>query len=83
MCICVQTAPRQHLNEPWDAERQLITLPAELNGEYLLRALRAVLAELGIGQDQFGARCWCGEPITLLSAIPSQRSSNEVSSLGA
>lgn len=82
MCIRVKYTPRDQIEDPWDAERQLITLPAELRGEYLKQALRAVLAELDIDQPELGARCWCGERIGLLPAIPQQRS-NEVISSGA
>jgi hypothetical protein len=83
MCIRVQYTPRHLLDDPWDADRQLITLPAELNATYATRALQAVLVELGIKQHEFGARCWCGEPVTLLPAIPQQRRSEQVIHLGA
>lgn len=79
MCIRVQTTPRDQLEDPWDAIRQVITIPAELHDEYALRALRAVLAELDITQAEHGATCWCGEPVELLPAIPNQRRSTEVS----
>jgi hypothetical protein len=85
MCIRVRFAPRDHL-EPWDAERQIITIPAELSltALFTLRAIQAVLNELGIPQPPFGARCWCGEEVILLPAIPIQRrSSDEVMHLGA
>jgi hypothetical protein len=82
MCIRVQYTPRQQLSEPWDADRQIITLPSELTAEFAMRALRAVLAELDVEQPPFGARCWCGEQIGLLPTIPQQRS-NEVINLGA
>lgn len=78
MCIRVQYAPRHLLDEPWDADRQLVTLPAELNNQFALRALRAVLHELDIQQAEFGARCWCGESIRLLPRIPQQRRSGQV-----
>lgn len=74
MCIRVQYAPRQSLEEPWDADRMVITIPQELQPPFALRALRAVLAELSVDQPSFGARCWCGEPISLLPSIPQQRS---------
>lgn len=83
MCIRVRYAPRQQLDEPWDADRLIITLPRELNETFALRALRAVLDELHVEQPEFGARCWCGEPIGLLPAIPQQRRSEQVSNLGA
>lgn len=83
MCIRVQFTPRDQLDEPWDADRQLITLPAELTGEYASRALHTVLAQLDIEQGEFGARCWCGELVSLLPVIPQQRRSDEVIHLGA
>jgi hypothetical protein len=83
MCIRVQYAPRQSLEEPYDASRLVITLPAELREQYALAALRAVLAELDIKQPEVGALCWCGEQIRLLPLIPQQRRSDEVINLGA
>ncbi|MFC8515548.1 hypothetical protein [Streptomyces sp. NPDC057257] len=83
MCISVQYTPRDQLEEPWDAERQLITLPSELHEDFALRALRAVLHQLDIPQAESGARCWCGEPIGLLPRIPQQRRSEQVIHLGA
>lgn len=83
MCIRVQYAPRQDLDEPWDADRLVITLPSELNATFALRALRAVLDELQVKQPEFGARCWCGDSIGLLPAIPQQRRSEQVIKHGA
>ena len=83
MCIRVQYAPRQELDEPWDADRLIITLPSELTQHFALRALRAVLHELEVEQPEFGARCWCGDPIGLLPAIPQQRRSSQVMTHGA
>ncbi|MFF9285456.1 hypothetical protein [Streptomyces griseosporeus] len=86
MCIRVQFAPRHAISDPWDRDRNIITIPDELGTTALftLRAVRAVLLQLGIAQNHFGATCWCGEDITLLPAIPTQRrSSNEVIHLGA
>jgi len=83
MCIRVQYAPRQDLDEPWDADRLVITLPSELTATFALRALRAVLDELDVEQPEFGARCWCGEAIGLLPAIPQQRRSEQVIKHGA
>lgn len=86
MCIRVRFAPRAEIDDPWDQPRQVITVPAELTTTTLftLRAIRTVLCELGIEQDHFGARCWCGEQINLLlPCIPQQRRSEEVIHLGA
>ncbi|MEU0671301.1 hypothetical protein ABZ330_00115 [Streptomyces sp. NPDC006172] len=82
MCIRVRYAPRQSLEEPYDASRLVITLPRELHEQYAMRALRAVLAQLDIEQPEFGARCWCGEQIGLRPLIPQQRRSDEVINLG-
>lgn len=85
MCIRVRFTPRNQLQEPWDAEHNVITIPDELSRTalYTLRAVRAVLHQLGVTQPDFGARCWCGDEINLLPAIPTQRRSNEVTHLGA
>jgi hypothetical protein len=85
MCIRVRYAPRAEIDDPWDADRQVITIPDELTVTTLftIRAVRAVLQQLGIRQDHFGARCWCGDTIGLLPHIPQQRRSDEVIHLGA
>jgi hypothetical protein len=83
MCIRVRYAPRQSLEEPWDASRLIITLPKELRPPFAMRALRAVLTELDVPQPENGARCWCGEQLGLLPAIPNQQRSDEVINLGA
>jgi hypothetical protein len=78
MCIRVDVAPRAQLDEPWDPERQLITIPNELRDGFALRAVRAVLAELGVPQPEFGAVCWCGEPIPLPDYTSDQQRSEKV-----
>ena len=85
MCLSVRFAPRDEISDLWDRDRNVITIPAELSTTtlYSLRAVRAVLCELGVPQAPLGATCWCGEPVELLPAIPNQRRDNEVSSLGA
>ncbi|MEU6279793.1 hypothetical protein [Streptomyces sp. NPDC047028] len=85
MCIRVKYAPRHTISDPWDHEHNLVIIPDELRATtmYTTRALRAVLRQLGIAQPPFGAVCWCGESISLLPAIPTQRRSNEVIHLGA
>lgn len=84
MCIRVQYAPRHEITDPWDATRQVITIPAELSAaSYAIRALRAVLRQLDVEQGPVGARCWCGEQISLLPRVPQQRRSDEVINLGA
>lgn len=82
MCIRVQYTPRDELHELWDADRMVITLPDDVL-DIALQALRVVLCQLGVDQDESGARCWCGEPIGLLPAIPQQRRSDEVICLDA
>ncbi|MFJ1869915.1 hypothetical protein [Streptomyces chartreusis] len=85
MCIRVRYAPRHEITDPWDADRQIITIPDELSITvlYTLRAVRAVLRQLSVPQDHFGARCWCGEEIDILPAIPQQRRSEQVIHSGA
>ncbi|GGV69064.1 hypothetical protein GCM10010294_25470 [Streptomyces griseoloalbus] len=83
MCIRVQYAPRCEINDPWDAARNLILIPANLGATVLftLHAIRAVLHAMDVQQPDFGARCWCGESIAL--PAPSQQRQNEVMDLGA
>lgn len=86
MCIRVRFAPRDQIDDPYDGQRQIITIPDELSltALFTLLAVQAVLLKLGIAQDEFGARCWCGEEVSLVPAIPKQRrSSDEVIHLGA
>lgn len=83
MCIRVQYAPRHEIVDPWDRDRNLITLPVDLAATALftLRGLRTVLLSMGVEQDHFGARCWCGEEIAL--AVQVNQRENEVIHLGA
>ncbi|MBP5931866.1 hypothetical protein F3K39_28445 [Streptomyces sp. LBUM 1479] len=74
MCIRVAAVPRAQLEEPWDRDQRLISIPSELRDDFALRAVRAVLTELDIPQPESGALCWCGEQIQLLAHIPQQRS---------
>jgi hypothetical protein len=86
MCIRVQYVPRCEIADPWDAARQVIIIPEELSITLLftLRAVRAVLRELDIPQDHFGALCWCGDEIDLTTAAhTSQQRQNEVIHSGA
>ncbi|WP_405960743.1 hypothetical protein OG235_27650 [Streptomyces sp. NBC_00024] len=83
MCIRVRYATRCQIGDPWDAGRNVITLPDHLIEPYALQALQILLAELDIEQAGFGARCWCGEQIKLPPRIPQQRTSEQVSNLGA
>ena len=83
MCIRVQFAPLDSIEDPWDRERNLVTLPGHFDDTFTLRALRALLDQLDVKQDESGARCWCGEPIELLPRIPEQRRSGQVMNHGA
>jgi len=85
MCIRVQTAPLHEIVAPWDADRRVIAIPAELSTSlFILRAVRAVLHELGVPQDHFGARCWCGDEIDLTPRTTThQRHTDEVIGLGS
>lgn len=67
MCIRVQYAPRHKITDPWDRAENLITIPECLavTTLFALHALRAVLDAMGVEQEPFGARCWCGESIAL------------------
>jgi hypothetical protein len=78
MCIRVAAVPRAQLDEPWDPERQLITIASELRDDYALRAVRVILAELDVPQLEFGALCWCGEEIQLPANVSDQQRSEQV-----
>lgn len=82
MCIRVEIAPRAVLDNPWDADRQVIIIPSELRDDFAVRAVRAVLCKLDVPQPGAGARCWCGEPIWL-PRVPQQRRSGQVMTHGA
>lgn len=85
MCVRIQFAPRHEIVDPWDRDRNVVTLSDDLSATALftLLAVQAVLQQLGIEQDPFGARCWCGEPIELLEHIPQQQRSGQVVTHGA
>lgn len=80
MCIRVQYAPlTAACAQPYDAHRQVITLPDDLPRSVLLLAVRTVLAELAIDQPQMGAVCWCGAAIRVQPRIPHQVRREQVS----
>jgi hypothetical protein len=81
MCITVLLAPVARLR-PWNATRQIITVPNTLRPERAVIAVRAVLRELAIPQPLCGAVCWCGEAI-LLPRISQHEVSSEVMAHGA
>jgi hypothetical protein len=76
MCVRVQ-----HVSSctfiPYDGERNVINVPAELDGPYILKAVRKVLSELGTAQPCLGAVCWCGEPVPLLARVTQQRENGD------
>lgn len=80
VCIRIQFAPLGS-SPIYDAERQRITLPP-LPPARAVTAVRAVLLELAVPQPQFGALCWCGEPVDPVPA-PAQQRSEQVSNYGA
>ncbi|GHI91321.1 hypothetical protein [Streptomyces olivaceus] len=84
MCIRVQFVPRDEIHEVWDRARNVITIPDSLSAttRFTLKAVRAVLEEMGVEQGEFGARCWCGEYMHIPAAIRQQQL-NEVIHLGA
>lgn len=67
MCIRVEFVPRHAISDPWDRARNMITIPDSLSAttRFTLAAVRAVLTEMDVAQDEFGARCWCGKSIDL------------------
>lgn len=82
MCIRVQYAPLSSL-VPWDPTQKVITVPSEMPAAAATAVVRAVLAELAVPQQQFGARCFCGAPVDLLPRVPEQRRSSQVIHHGA
>lgn len=81
--MCVRVRFASLVTTPYDAARRIITVPVGLNPRLTLRAVRAVLAELGAPQQPDGAVCWCGAPVHLWDGtIPAQRV-DEVSPIGA
>lgn len=82
MCVHVRFTARS--GAPiYDSGAGTITLPAALKGAHSATALRAVLSELRVEQPEFGAVCWCGEPIMLFPRVPQQRESEQVIKHGA
>ncbi|MFJ5967950.1 hypothetical protein [Streptomyces sp. NPDC093060] len=76
MCVRVQYVSTWPFS-PYDADRKLIRIPAQLEGSYVLDAVRAVLTELAVEQPRSGALCFCGEPVRLLAYVPEQRESED------
>lgn len=67
----------------YDADSGTITLPGARATARAVTAVRAVLSELHVVQPEFGAICWCGEPVDLTPRVPNQRRSEQVVDHGA
>lgn len=76
MCVRVQYVTSCTFT-PYDAARNVINIPAQLDGGFVLQAVRKVLTELIAEQPESGARCWCGEPVRLLDRVPQQRQNGD------
>jgi hypothetical protein len=61
--MCVRIHRATTLTAPWDADQLTITIPEWLDHDRALRAVRAILTELGALQPDLGAVCYCGEPV--------------------
>lgn len=82
--MCVQIRRATLVTEPWNAATTTITVPAHLDDEHAVQAVRTVLAALYVDQPTSGATCWCGAPISLgAPRVPTQRRSSEVMAHGA
>lgn len=68
---------------PWNPGACLITVPDAIPLELRVTAVRGVLAELGVEQPEFGAVCYCGQPVDLLPRVPQQWRSGQVIHHGA
>jgi hypothetical protein len=77
--MCVRIQPAASPSPAYDHKRCIIRVPAGLPPALTLRCVRAVLAELHAPQPDEGARCWCGEPVTL-DHVPAQRTGEVISS---
>ncbi|GGW41042.1 hypothetical protein GCM10010381_27330 [Streptomyces xantholiticus] len=77
MCVHVRYSSAQ-LRPVYDSATRTITIPDSVDPSLTAIAVRAVLAELAAPQPEFGALCWCGEPIIITPRIPIQRRSAQV-----
>lgn len=82
MCVHIRFAARPG-RLIYDDHTGVITLPSALDNSHRVTAARAVLSELHVPQPQFGAVCWCGEPVSTLPRVPEQRRSEQVVKHGA
>lgn len=76
MCVRVQYLSSGTFT-PYDATRNVINIPAQLDGPYVLMAVRKVLSLLVAEQPPSGAVCWCGEPVRLLASVTRQRQNGD------
>lgn len=82
MCVLIRYCSTC-VTEPWDPTQNAINISPHLEGEFAVRAVRAVLSELHVEQPQSGAVCWCGVPVCVKPPASAQRHSNEVMTRGA
>lgn len=82
MCIRVRFAPIGSV-PPYESDTRTIALPLGLDHERTVTAARAILSELAVTQPQFGAVCFCGEPLDLAPRIPQQRTGEQAVTHGA
>ncbi len=82
MCVRIRFSPQSE-PAPFDASDGTINLPRTLGHAHAVTVVRAILSELAVEQPDLGAVCWCGEPVTLLPRVPSQRRSGQVINHGA
>lgn len=81
MCVLIRRTTR--VVSPWDATLRTITIPAQLDADRAVLAVRTVLAELAVPQPASGALCWCGAPVDIgAPQIPAQQHPNEVMARG-
>lgn len=76
--MCVRVSCSSHVTRVWDKPSRTITVPADLAAEVAIAAVRAVLTELGVEQGAAGARCWCGDPISIPDHTAQPQRSEEV-----
>jgi hypothetical protein len=65
MCVAVAVGKIEPTGPRWDRDSVTIIIGPGLDHFTALRQVRAMLAWLGVPQTGMGARCWCGDPVTL------------------
>lgn len=76
MCVRVQYVS-SCTSIPYDDTRNVINIPAQLDGPYALLAVRKILSLLAAEQPPTGAVCWCGEPVRLLARSTQQQTNGD------